>query len=98
MEGKQLQIPEFLRGRDAVVWSREYSWARKELCDCKMLQETLSRMGANRMIVGHTIQADGINGACEDQVLRCICLWSATRFRLFSSFFFKMPLGELRFV
>jgi hypothetical protein len=70
MEGKQRKIPAFLRGRDAIVWSREYSWARPELCNCSMLQETLTRLGAERMVVGHTIQVDGVNDACDGQVLR----------------------------
>lgn len=73
MEGKPMEKPWFLRGRDAVVWSRSYSHPEERACNCDMLQQTLEDVGARRMVVGHTIQAAGINGACDNQVLRC-CL------------------------
>jgi hypothetical protein len=64
------QKPAALRGRDAIVWSREYSRSVEAHCKCAMLEETLSRLGAERMVVGHTIQQAGINGACDNKVLR----------------------------
>ncbi|KAJ9555620.1 hypothetical protein OSB04_010234 [Centaurea solstitialis] len=40
-------------------------------CDCTMLQHVLSTIpGARRMIMGHTIQEDGINGACDNRAIR----------------------------
>eukprot|EP00252_Welwitschia_mirabilis_P024247 TRINITY_DN7128_c0_g1_i3.p1 TRINITY_DN7128_c0_g1~~TRINITY_DN7128_c0_g1_i3.p1 ORF type:complete len:243 (+),score=57.21 TRINITY_DN7128_c0_g1_i3:650-1378(+) len=61
--------PSFVRGRDAVVWLRKYSEAMS--CDCQGLEKALKSIpGAERMIVGHTIQAKGINGACGNKVLR----------------------------
>lgn len=65
------QFPECLDGRDAVVWTRQYSRNHKEHCKCDMLRDTLRQLSADRMVVGHTIQNDGVNGACADQVLRC---------------------------
>eukprot|EP00892_Ulva_mutabilis_P010785 jgi/Ulvmu1/8079/UM004_0316.1 len=70
MEGKPMEKPWFLKGRDAVVWSRSYSHPEERACNCDMLQQTLEDVGARRMVVGHTIQAAGINGACDNQVLR----------------------------
>ena len=41
-------------------------------CDCTALQQALHLVGrgAQRMIVGHTIQAAGINEACGQRVFR----------------------------
>lgn len=40
-------------------------------CNCGALEEALRMMpGAQRMVVGHTIQEAGINTACGDRVFR----------------------------
>lgn len=62
--------PDFLKGRNAVVWSREYSTENEARCNCDMLLETLLQLDGKRMIVGHTIQDSGINTACQEQVVR----------------------------
>lgn len=63
--------PHFLSGRDAVVWSRQYSAEDGSQCDCDALQQALARLpGAVRMVVGHTIQSAGINSACGGRVVR----------------------------
>ena len=38
--------------------------------DCALLDEVLTMTGAERMVVAHTIQDDGINAACGEQVWR----------------------------
>lgn len=64
-------MPRFLNGSDAVVWARDYSAEDSSKCDCEALQEALSIVpGAERMVVGHTIQRGGITSACEATVLR----------------------------
>lgn len=71
LSGAAAEKPRFLSGRSAVVWSRAYSAATADHCDCKQLREVLARVpGASRMVVGHTIQEGGINSACEGRVLR----------------------------
>lgn len=63
--------PAFLSGRRAVVWARDYSHEDESKCDCDALQDALKNIpGAKRMIVGHTIQSNGINSACNEQVFR----------------------------
>lgn len=63
--------PSFLSGRSAVVWSRHYSAEDAARCDCDLLAEALRRVpGAQRMVVGHTIQGRGINSACGGKVYR----------------------------
>lgn len=65
------QEPAFLGGRSAVVWAREYSTEDARRCDCNALQEALSKIsGSKRMVVGHTIQEQGINSACAERVFR----------------------------
>ncbi|CAL9184882.1 unnamed protein product, partial [Musa hybrid cultivar] len=61
--------PSYLRGRDSVVWLRRFSDGPN--CDCGQLEEVLSMIpGARRMVMGHTIQDEGINGVCEDKAIR----------------------------
>lgn len=71
LSGKASEKPGFLSGRNAVVWSRHYSAASTDCCDCEQLAEVLGRLpGAARMVVGHTIQEAGISSACGGKVLR----------------------------
>ncbi|GBF93820.1 hypothetical protein Rsub_06152 [Raphidocelis subcapitata] len=63
--------PGFLRGAHAVVWARDYSQRDEARCDCEKLTQVLDALpGAKRMVVGHTIQTDGITAACAGRVLR----------------------------
>jgi hypothetical protein len=63
--------PQFLSGREAVVWARDYSHEDASRCDCEALQKALDGVaGAKRVVVGHTIQSAGINSACGGRVLR----------------------------
>ena len=64
------EMPQFYRGRDSVVWTRDYSNNNKSRCDCEKLETALAGMQAKRMVVGHTIQTEGINDACGGRVFR----------------------------
>eukprot|EP00696_Hemimastix_kukwesjijk_P015211 gnl/Hemi2/334_TR102_c0_g7_i1.p1 gnl/Hemi2/334_TR102_c0_g7~~gnl/Hemi2/334_TR102_c0_g7_i1.p1 ORF type:complete len:258 (-),score=89.65 gnl/Hemi2/334_TR102_c0_g7_i1:141-914(-) len=37
---------------------------------CSLAKDTLQKLGAEVMVVGHSIQVDGINGICENKVWR----------------------------
>ena len=50
-----------------MVWSRHFSGKKPE---CELLAEVLSMAGMSRMVVGHTIQPDGITSACDGRVHR----------------------------
>jgi len=72
-------LPTFLQGApgsDTVVWNRAYSMPEsKDITNTKAREElsrTLAMVGANRMVVGHTVQkSEGkINSACEGKVWR----------------------------
>ncbi|KAG1672129.1 hypothetical protein FOA52_001717 [Chlamydomonas sp. UWO 241] len=71
LEGQALQPPNFLRGSTAIVWARDYSAEDEGRCDCDKLKQVLKSVpGAQRMIVGHTIQEQGVNSACGGRVVR----------------------------
>lgn len=62
---------ELVRGRNSVVWLRSFSHELAIKCDCSTLEHVLATVpGAKRMIMGHTIQENGINGACENRAIR----------------------------
>lgn len=61
--------PNYMRGRNSVVWLRKFSDGYN--CDCESLDKVLGMIpGAKRMVMGHTIQSEGINGVCEGKALR----------------------------
>lgn len=63
--------PQVLRGGQSPVWMRDYSNNVRPTADsCRMLADTLKMLKARRMIVGHTIQDQGINAACSGKVWR----------------------------
>ncbi|KAL5574752.1 hypothetical protein UlMin_016451 [Ulmus minor] len=63
--------PDHCRGRNAVVWLRSFSHESAKKCDCSTLEHVLATIpGAKRLIMGHTIQELGINGACDEKAIR----------------------------
>ncbi|OWM67881.1 shewanella-like protein phosphatase 2 [Punica granatum] len=63
--------PSYVRGRNSLVWLRKFSDEVAKNCDCSALEHTLATIpGAKRMIMGHTIQEAGINGACNNRAIR----------------------------
>lgn len=63
------EIPNrWVRSETAPVWSRHYS-DNPDASDCELLTETLAILGANRMVVGHTVQ-DAPNPDCDGKVWR----------------------------
>lgn len=61
-------FPEVLNDENSPIWTRLYSDTRQPP-DCERLQQTLVKLGAERMIVGHTVQPE-INSACAGRVWR----------------------------
>lgn len=68
MRGDTQQKPASVSGENSVVWSRHYSMDT-DAEDCTMLEQTLDILGAERMVVAHTVQSY-INSACNDRVWR----------------------------
>ena len=59
--------PDFIHTRQSPTWTRNYS-DDVESDDCTALAGVLERLGAKRMIVGHTVQDDGITPFCDGNV------------------------------
>jgi len=56
-----------LTSDDSPVWTRELGGSH---VDCAALETSLAALGAKREVVGHTVQEQGINSACDGQVWR----------------------------
>ncbi len=67
--GEKSEPSRILTSEDGPLWSRMYSAApgREE---CVTLNETLRLLGAKRMVMGHTVQRNGINAACDGKAWR----------------------------
>ena len=68
MRGDAQEPERWTRSRTSPAWSRHYS-NEPDAADCALLSETLSILGAQRMVVGHTVQK-GANAACDGKVWR----------------------------
>ena len=69
LRGERGGPPDLLLDRDGPVWSRHYSKDTDEE-DCRLLAETLAKLGASRMVVGHTVQKDRVTSGCDGRVWR----------------------------
>nr|MDQ3370213.1 metallophosphoesterase [Myxococcota bacterium] len=49
------------------VWTRAVGL---EGVDCELVKSSLAKLGVKRMVVGHTVQRDGITNACDGAVWR----------------------------
>ena len=50
------------------VWTRV--WGSPQTVDCKLLDDVLGKLGAKRMVVGHTVQKAGVTSICDGSVWR----------------------------
>lgn len=67
MRGELPLPPEIAVDADGLIWTRRYSSAPE---DCDQLRSVLAQLGAARMVVGHTVQPEGITSACDGRVFR----------------------------
>ncbi|HEY5944678.1 MAG TPA: metallophosphoesterase [Kofleriaceae bacterium] len=59
--------PLALSSDNSPVWTRAYGMPD---VDCAQLKDALAKLGAKRMVVGHTVQQAGINAACDGALWR----------------------------
>lgn len=69
LAGKLRAMPRALGAEDSPIWTRFYGGDADE-ATCQVLGRVLQQVGAKRLVVGHTVQAGGINGACQDRLFR----------------------------
>jgi hypothetical protein len=67
--GQRPALAPALAAEDSPVWTRFYG-GDMDAAACDVLGRVLKETGAKRLVVGHTVQARGINGACQDRVFR----------------------------
>lgn len=60
--------PPVLTSDESPVWTRAYGIPGQE--DCAALDAVLAKLGARRMVVGHTVQQAGITNACGGKLWR----------------------------
>jgi hypothetical protein len=69
LASKRQNVPAILVAEDGPVWTRAYS-SEDVPPDCLDLATVLGQLGAKRMVVGHTVQHQGVNSACDGRVWR----------------------------
>jgi hypothetical protein len=69
MLGDAPRLPEVMDGEDSPVWLRLFA-ITDDAQACAVLQQALDRAHARRLVVGHTVQQQGINAACDGHVWR----------------------------
>jgi hypothetical protein len=64
------RAPSIAMSQDGPLWLRSYSEGVPAGSACDELGRVLRLLSAKRIIVGHTVQKQGINGACDGRVWR----------------------------
>jgi len=67
LDGQASQPPVALTADDGPVWTRA---AGTPSVDCAAVTEALAGLGVQRMVVGHTVQGQGITSACGEALWR----------------------------
>jgi hypothetical protein len=65
--GDQREAPVALTADDGPVWTRALAGTD---VDCPSVAATMSKLGVKHMVLGHTVQPNGISSACQDSVWR----------------------------
>ncbi|MCX5748112.1 MAG: calcineurin, partial [Proteobacteria bacterium] len=67
LDGQLHDPPPAARGEDTPLWTRAVGMPD---VDCASVTAALTTLGVKRMIVGHTVQRDGISSKCDDALWR----------------------------
>jgi len=71
VRGARPELPAVMDHRTSPVWTRLYSEEETpSAATCATLGEALEGLGVRRMVVGHTVQEQGINSGCDGRVWR----------------------------
>lgn len=65
--GGPRDVPIAMSSEESPVWTRAYGL---DPVDCASAKAVLDKLGVKRMVVGHTVQKQGINAACDGTVWR----------------------------
>ncbi len=64
------ELSRVLASEDSPVWTRAYGAPEVSEEACGALGRVLGELGVKRLVVGHTVQKDGISSACGERVYR----------------------------
>jgi Calcineurin-like phosphoesterase len=70
MRGNARRAPDSVAAETAPIWVRDYSLDPVSAHACAALGEVLAALKVSRMVVGHTVQSQGISSACDERVYR----------------------------
>ncbi|HEX6271735.1 MAG TPA: metallophosphoesterase, partial [Polyangiaceae bacterium] len=70
LRGESATLPEIAGGEEAPIWTRAYGGPAPETETCRELEAVLASLAVKRLVVGHTVQKNGITRACNDRVFR----------------------------
>lgn len=70
MRGERRTPPPPVSDPDGPLWTRLYGEPELDAQACATLEEALRLLGAERMVVGHTVQRRGLSSACGGKVFR----------------------------
>lgn len=70
MLGESPTPPGPVADSEGPVWTRLYGAPTLAAGVCEILGKTLEKLGARRLVVGHTVQERGLTSACDDRVFR----------------------------
>jgi Calcineurin-like phosphoesterase len=62
--------PAIAMSEQSPLWLRIYSDGTPQPSACQELASVLQLLGAKRLVVGHTVQKQGVNSACDGKVWR----------------------------
>ena len=66
------QVQDLLQGKESPFWTRKFSnvFSGNSEKSCSSLNQTMEYLKLRGMVVGHTIQQNGINGGCDGKIWR----------------------------
>jgi len=63
------QLPGWINGGDGVFWTREPPDASEINGGCDKIKEIVEMLGVKRMVIGHTVQWQGMNSICGGKLV-----------------------------
>lgn len=70
MRGELQMPPRILQDTEGPTWTRIYGSPEPAAAECAVLEAALTRLGAKRMVVGHTVQPGGVAAGCSGKLQR----------------------------
>jgi hypothetical protein len=70
MRGESSAVPAVVRDQNAPMWTRAYGEGLLSEAACQAARGVLEALKVQRMVIGHTVQKDGISSACDGRIWR----------------------------